>query len=116
MSCKNISEAVNTTRHVVTRWISRRSHIPQHEVDVSLTFYKSRPKGYNQDKQTYLKMCDDLDQALSRECQKRVTTPREWRDEHRTNVIAEFIGELADLVLKSPSQPQAPQVIAWLDN
>jgi len=116
MSCKNISQATAMTGHVVTKWMAHESNIPQHQVDISRTFYQDPPKGYRQNKQRYHRMCDELDQALSRECQRRVTTPKDWRDEHRTNVIAEFIGELADLVLRSPSQPQAPQVIAWLDN
>jgi hypothetical protein len=115
MSCNNISEATNSTQYIVTKWMSKESNIPQNKVDISLTFYQVRPKGYGQTKRRYQKMCDDLDEALSRDCKRSVSTPPLWRDKHRTDVIARFIGDLAALVLQSPSQPHTPQVIAWLD-
>ncbi len=115
MSCKDIGEATNTAQHVVRMWMVNRGGIPVKKYDLDLTFYQPRPDGYNQTLQRYQLMCDELDVALSRQCQKRVRTPDDWRDTHRTNKIKDFIAALAILMLQSPNQPQAPQVIAWLD-
>jgi hypothetical protein len=115
MSCKNIQDATDAVQHAVTQWLSKESNLPQNQVDISLTFYQKPRKGYGQTKGRYQRMCDDVDQALSRDCQRHVITASAWRDKHRTDVIALFIGELAAFVLQSPNQPQAPQVIAWLD-